>query len=141
MFVSFENVVNEEDVSVQKIKYATSRLEGDKLEACFLKVETFMAKQKPYLNPDLTLPKMADDLDVSTHHLSQVINERHGSNFFDYINRFRVEEVKRKIASKEFQNYTLLAIAMESGFNSKSAFNRVFKQITNSTPGEYKKSL
>lgn len=141
VFVSFGNLSNEEDITEQKVKYATSRLEGDKLDACFVKVETFMKAEKPYLNPDLTLPKLAEELDVSTHHLSQVINERHGSNFFDYINRFRVEEVKRKIASKDFQNYTLLGIAMESGFNSKSAFNRVFKQIENITPGEYRKSL
>ncbi|HZW77050.1 MAG TPA: helix-turn-helix domain-containing protein [Flavobacteriaceae bacterium] len=125
----------------EPVKYATSRLEGEELNSCFLMVERFMDAQKPFLDPDLTLPALADGLNVSTHHLSQVINEKHGSNFFDYINRYRVEEVKRKIQMEQYQNYSLLGIALESGFNSKSSFNRVFKQVTGITPSQFKTSL
>lgn len=134
-------VVEKPEIEEEKIKYATSRLEGEELNECFLKVETFMDAEKPYLDPDLNLPALAEGLEVSTHHLSQVINEKHGSNFFDYINRFRVEEVKRKIQMEKYENYSLLGIAMESGFNSKSSFNRVFKQITGETPSQFKSSL
>lgn len=140
VFISHSTPQNEEVEEGEKEKYAASRLEGEKLQQCFLKVETFMESEKPYLNPDLTLPKLAEDLKVSTHHLSQVINEKHGSNFFDYINQFRVEEVKKKIVSEEFKNYSLLGIAMESGFNSKSAFNRVFKKMTSLTPSQFRNS-
>src|SRR5690625_577176 len=100
-----------------------------------------MKANKPYLESDLTLPKLAEELDLSTHHLSQVINEMHGKNFFNFINKYRVAEVKRKIQDPEFQNYSLLGIAYESGFNSKSAFNRVFKNVTGMTPSEYRRSL
>ena len=100
-----------------------------------------MESNRPYLDPELTLPKLADDLKVTNHHLSQVINEVHGKNFFNFINEYRVEEVKRKIQDPKYQNYTLLGIAFESGFNSKSAFNRVFKNITGTTPSTYRNSL
>lgn len=141
VFVSHPPLMTDElEVEEEKVKYATSKLEGEALNKCFSMVESFMEAEKPFLNPDLTLPKLAEDLQVSTHHLSQVINEMHGRNFFDYINQFRVEEVKRKIQQKEFENYSLLGIAMESGFNSKSAFNRVFKQVTGLTPSQFRDS-
>ena len=98
-----------------------------------------MVSQKPYLDPDLTLPGLADELDIPSHYLSQIINERIGSNFFDFINQHRVEEIKRRIADPSYAHYSLLGIAFESGFNSKSAFNRVFKKLTGRTPSEFKR--
>lgn len=124
-----------------KIKYAATKMEGQELQKCCNIVGQYMKAKKPYLEPDLTLPKLAEDLNLSTHHVSQVINEMHGENFFNFINKYRVEEVKRKIQDPEFQNYSLLGIAYESGFNSKSAFNRVFKNSTGMTPSEFRKSL
>lgn len=122
-------------------KYGSSKMEDAELKTCYNKVLVFMAQHKPYLDPDLTLPKLAEDLQVPPHHLSQVINEMHGSNFFDFINHFRVEDVKLKIQDPNFEHFTLLGIAFESGFNSKSAFNRVFKKISGTTPSAFKKSL
>ncbi|MBJ7881743.1 helix-turn-helix domain-containing protein [Gelidibacter salicanalis] len=122
-------------------KYGSSRMQDAELQKCYRQVNAYMTLKKPYLDPDLTLPKLAENLNVPTHHLSQVINEMHGSNFFDFINQFRVEEVKIKIQDPQFENYSLLGIALESGFNSKSAFNRVFKKITGTTPSAFKKSL
>lgn len=122
-------------------KYAASKLEDEELQKCCDKVGRYMITEKPYLDSDLTLPKLASDLDVSTHHLSQIINEVHGKNFFNFINQYRVEEVKRKIQDEKFQNYSLLGIALESGFNSKSAFNRVFKDVTGTTPSSFRDSL
>src|SRR5690625_7676704 len=100
-----------------------------------------MIKEKPYLESDLTLPKLAEGLNVFTHHLSQVINEVHDKNFFNFINKYRIEEVKRKIQDPKFKNYTLLGIAYESGFNSKSAFNRAFRNFTGTTPSKYRDSF
>jgi len=140
VFLSFSNEVPR-DTTSNKVKYGTSRLQGTELQKCYRQIERYMEIKKPYLDPDLTLLKFAESLGVPTHHLSQVINEMHGSNFFDFINKFRVEEVKRKIQDPAFKSYSLLGIAMESGFNSKSAFNRVFKNLTGTTPSSFRDSL
>ncbi len=140
VFISHGIEEVENPIVTNRIKYAASRLEGDELQKCFQDIENYMKSERPYLDPDLTLPKLAEGLDVSTHHLSQVINEMHGRNFFDFINQFRVEEVKKKIQDKKFHNYSLLGIAYESGFNSKSAFNRVFKKVTGKTPSQFRNS-
>lgn len=143
VFISF--VPQEKSSLIQKSKQFSDSDENlfkdNELEKCFHNVESYMQNEKPYLDPELTLPKLAESLEVSTHQLSQVINEIHQNNFFDFINQYRVEEVKRKISDEQFKNYSLLAIAFDSGFNSKSAFNRVFKKITTMTPSQYKKSL
>ncbi|MDP3432419.1 MAG: helix-turn-helix domain-containing protein [Bacteroidota bacterium] len=122
-------------------KYAGSGLKESEALLYLEKLNNFMAAEKPYLNPKLTLPQLAKEVDIPSHYLSQVINENLELNFFDFINRQRVEDVKSKISGSQYQNYSILGIAFESGFNSKSAFNRVFKNITGLTPSEYKKSL
>lgn len=141
VFISYSPEIEKEIPNDPEIKYAATKMEGDELQQCCNKVGQFMKTNRPYLDSDLTLPKLAEDLNVSTHHLSQVINEMHGKNFFNFINQYRIDEVKRKIQDPKFQNYSLLGIAYESGFNSKSAFNRVFKNITGTTPSRYRDSL
>ena len=141
VFISYPHQGEEETDDESKPKYGNSRLQGEELKKCYHQIGRYMRVRRPYLDPDLSLPKLAGDLNVPAHHLSQVINEMHGSNFFDFINQFRVEEVKRKIQDPEYQKYSLLGIAMESGFNSKSAFNRVFKNLTGTTPGGFRDSL
>lgn len=141
IFVNFSKEGFKEAGTGKKIKYGASRLQGAELKQCYDKIEQYVEAEKPYLDPDLNLSKLAKSLNVPTHHLSQVINEMHGSNFFDFINQFRVEEVKIKIQDTNFRNYSLLGIALESGFNSKSAFNRVFKNLTGSTPSQFRDSL
>jgi len=80
------------------------------------------------------------ELNIISHYLSQVINEQFNLNFFDFVNRYRVEVFKEKIKDTVFRNYSLLGIAFECGFNSKSAFNRIFKQATGLTPSQFKKA-
>ena len=101
----------------------------------------YMRLEKPYLNPELTLTQLASEIDISKHHLSQIINEQFNLNFFEFINQYRVEEVKSRINDPKFENYSLLGIAFDSGFNSKSSFNRIFKRLTNQTPSQYKSAL
>lgn len=100
-----------------------------------------MEVEKPYLNSELTLRELADKLSISTHNLSEILNTRLNQNFYDFINRYRVEEVKRRMAEKESENFSLIAIAFDSGFNSKSAFNTIFKKQTGVTPSQYRKRL
>ena len=140
VLISFSSE-SEEPLPENKIKYASSRLGDAESQKCFDRIQRYMQGKKLYLDPDLTLPKLAQELDIPAHHLSQVINEMHGRNFFDFINQFRVEEVKRKIQDDNFNNYSLFGIALESGFNSKSAFNRVFKNLTGITPSQFRNSI
>lgn len=96
-----------------------------------------METQKPYLEPKLSLSTLADYLDISPNHLSQVINQYEEKNFYDYINEHRVQEFKKRALKPENKNYSILAIAHDSGFNSKSSFNQVFKKIVGKTPSQY----
>lgn len=101
------------------------------------KVEVYVQKHKPYTNPQLTLNELATKLKMPSHTLSRVINDGFDKNFFDFINSYRIEEFKRRAEDPNYKHFTLLGIAYEVGFNSKSAFNRSFKKITNQTPREY----
>jgi AraC-like DNA-binding protein len=101
------------------------------------KVEEYMKHRKPYTNPNLTIHELATGLKMPPHVLSKVINDGFGKNFFDFINHYRVEELKHRMDQPQYRNYTLLGLAFEVGFNSKTAFNRAFKKMTNQTPKEY----
>lgn len=132
---------NIEYVTEPKTKYAAMLLKEADIEQYVSKINRFMSIEKPYLDADLTLSHLAAKLQIPSHQLSRIINEKFGLNFFDFINQYRIEEVKSKIENTEFDNLSLLGIAFNCGFNSKSAFNRVFKKMTGLTPSEYKKQL
>nr|WP_315034350.1 helix-turn-helix domain-containing protein [uncultured Chryseobacterium sp.] len=104
------------------------------------KLLNFMETDQPYLDEELSLQKLSLLLDVSTHQLSQVINQNINTNFYQFVNSYRIEEVKKKLKNPKFEKYSILGIAFESGFNSKSTFNKIFKEQTGLTPSEYKKS-
>ncbi len=98
-----------------------------------------METNKPYLDPELTLIDLAEQVSISRNLLSQVINNSVGDNFYNFINKFRVEEVKELISKDLNRQYTILALAQDAGFNSKSSFNNIFKKITGLTPSQYRK--
>ena len=123
------------------IKYAGSALKEEDIKKYLLSLSDYMKTNKPYLNNQLTLYQLAEEVSIPPHYLSRIINEYHHQNFFDFINIYRVDEFKSRINDSHFKNYTLLAIAFDCGFNSKSSFNRLFKKVTGSTPSEYKNSL
>jgi AraC-like DNA-binding protein len=129
-----------QETEEQTVKYAGSSLKQEEAEAFAEKIRLFMQSDKPFLNPDLTLGELSDALAIPAHHLSQVIYEVFGLNFFNFVNRYRVDEVKPKILNPKYDNYSVLGIALECGFNSKTAFNRIFKHMTGLTPTEYKKT-
>jgi AraC-like DNA-binding protein len=107
------------------------------LPAAQATVAGYMQQHKPYLNPSLTIHELAVGLKMPSHVLSRVINEGFGQNFFDFVNAYRVNEFKQLMAAPQARQYTLLALALEVGFNSKTAFNRAFKKQTDQTPREY----
>jgi AraC-like DNA-binding protein len=121
-------------------KYEKSTLTSERSDVYLKKLLAVMDTEKPYMDGDLTLARLATKLSVSAHHLSQIINERLNQNFFDFVNTYRVEEAKRMLVNPAKKHYSLLAIAEEVGFNSKSAFNTAFKKQTNMTPSEFRKA-
>lgn len=95
--------------------------------------------QKPYLNPELSLPELARQMGYNTNQLSAVINQEMGKNFNELINGYRIQTVKERLLDPAFAHLSILGIAFESGFNSKATFNRAFKQFTHQTPSEFLK--
>ena len=131
---------NDADLMPAK-KYEKSGLTEEKVKEYFSILDKIMKEDKPYLNSNLTLKQLADKLEISTHNLSQIINTKLNQNFFDYVNQYRVEEVKQYLEDPEKKNITLLSLGFDAGFNSKSSFNSIFKRYTGKTPSEYQKQI
>jgi AraC-like DNA-binding protein len=105
------------------------------------KIEDYIQNNKSYLNPYLSLNLLSNELSLSEGYISQVINKSLDQNINDYINSLRVEDAKHMLNSDDYDNYTILSIGLESGFNSKSSFYNAFKKFTGKTPLEFKKSV
>ena len=101
------------------------------------KVNRLMHDQKPYLDNELTLDKMADMLELSENELTRLLNHEMDTNFYTLVNDYRMETVLKKLKDSDRRKFTIMASAYESGFNSKSTFYRIFKEYTQRTPKEY----
>jgi len=124
----------------EKQKYVYSKLtETDSLKY-LAKLNESMEQKRLYLNPNLTLKELASELSIPVRHLSQVINEHFKLNFYDYINRNRIEEAKKKL-SDPLCKKTVLEILYEVGFSSKSSFNTAFKRFAGITPTRFKEKV
>jgi AraC-like DNA-binding protein len=97
-----------------------------------------MEREKLYKDPQLTLPKLSKKLKINRNTLSFIINTYFKVNFYDFVNRYRIEEVKIYLRDKETKRINLLNAALEAGFNSKTSFNVIFKKYTKMTPTQYK---
>jgi AraC-like DNA-binding protein len=135
-----EMVMGSGDAAPPVKKYEKSTLLPAWSDRYLDKLLQVMENEKPFLDGDLTLQKLAERLSIPAQHLSQVINERLDQTFSDFINAYRVEEAKKRLLDPKTQHYTVLAIAEEVGFSSKSSFNAVFKKHTNTTPSEFRKA-
>ena len=125
---------------VRKHKYAKSGLNGEQLLVYKNRLEQFMQAQQAYLQSDLTLPKLAEAVDCSVNHLSQVINSGFGMSFFDYLNQYRVGHARELLAGHGGHNNAILNIAFTVGFNSNSAFYAAFKKCVGQTPAQYRRT-
>ena len=121
-------------------KYAQSLLTPEESKEILERLQSYMLNEKPYLQNQLTIKEVADVLEINTKYLSQVINQQLGLNFFNFINKYRVEEVKKRLTDKKYEHLSLLGLALDCGFNSKSSFNSIFKKFTGTTPSSYKSS-
>jgi AraC-like DNA-binding protein len=129
-------VVEEKAASKQK-----GLLSDDQLEAYLAVLEASMQQEKPYLENDLTLAQLATLLKMPKHHLTEVINRKLEKNFFNYINDYRIAEVKPLLQNPDNADKTILTLAFEVGFNSKTTFNTIFKKTTQMTPTQYRKQF
>jgi AraC-like DNA-binding protein len=127
----------DEDPETEEVK--KKLISDDELMKIKNQLEEIMDKQKPYLDSELNLIRLSELLSISTHHLSYVINTGFKKNFFQYVNEYRIEYAKRLLKDSQ-SKLSILGIAYESGFNSKTSFNTTFKKLTDQTPSEYKNS-
>jgi AraC-like DNA-binding protein len=130
----------------KKIRYYSNKKQNIVLDKKaknehIITLENSLINKKQFLDPTLTLDKLAMNLNLSKSYLSRLINTELEISFNDYLNKLRVEQAKEYLKNPEFSNYTLVAIGLEAGFNSKSTFNNAFKKVTKITPSEYKKQL
>ncbi|MCU0467236.1 MAG: helix-turn-helix domain-containing protein [Arcicella sp.] len=137
-----EKELEETEIEIEKIKkYEKSSLTESAAVLIHTQLKTIMESERLYENPELSLNDLAVYLNVHPNSLSQVINTFEGKTFFDYINYHRVEAFKTMVKLPQNQKYTLLALAYDCGFNSKTSFNRNFKKATGFAPSEYLKQL
>lgn len=124
----------------EKAKYQRSKLSGQDAHKIINKVILALEKEELFLEPELTLRDLADKTKEPTYLISQSLNQSMGKSFYDLINNYRVEKAKQLLTDPNKQHLTVLSIAFEAGFNSKTTFNNVFKKLTGTTPTEFMKS-
>lgn len=117
----------------------TKLMDDHELKRIQQELLALMQQEKPYLDSELNLVKLADRLQISSHQLSYVINQGFGINFFHFINQYRVKRAEELLTDPQYDHLTIVAIGFESGFNSKTSFNTTFKKITSHTPTAYRK--
>jgi len=144
-YLSYQNIIatlpisKEQSIELHK-KYAKTSLKEDVIEIYLNRLEQVMNDQKPYLQT-ISLRQLAELTDIHPNQLSQLINEHIGQRFSDYVNAYRLKHFKALVEQPENRNLTLLALAYESGFNSKTVFNTYFKKATGKTPKAYWKEV
>ena len=122
----------------EKGKYANSSLEPPTSRLLFEELVQSISEHRYYLQQNLTLMELAEQLSVSTNHLSQCINQNANGSFFEFINSYRIEEAKRQLTENKEKSIT--QIAFDSGFNAKTSFYTAFKRRTGQTPSAYRQS-
>jgi len=129
-------IVREETLKVQP-----KRLSG--LETAQLKssLEVLLRENQVYLDNDLTLGELSKSLNASSNDVSWLLNNEYKASFYDFINQYRIREFLSRVHANQHAQQTILSIAMDVGFNSKSTFNKVFKAQMGLTPSEYIKNL
>jgi AraC-like DNA-binding protein len=140
LIVTYNSIVKSDylsGIAVPK-RYSRSRLKLADYNHITQKLISYMDHEKPYLNPSLSLKDLSLHIKIPVRNISQSIHLCLKSNFYDFINRYRVEEVKRRLGEESSQHFSFLGLAYEAGFNSKSAFNAAFKKYVGMTPKQFK---
>jgi AraC-like DNA-binding protein len=128
-------------IEQDKGKYKKSNLTEEKARENLERIVKLLDSEQLYLKPDLTIQEISDDLEVPKHYLTESLNTYMGKNFYTLINEYRIKEFKALASDEKNNHLTLLALAYDAGFNSKSAFNLVFKKQTGETPSQFLRTL
>jgi AraC-like DNA-binding protein len=136
-----ENQLSVDSTNDVNERYKRSRLSKKEMASIENKILDHIKQKKPYLNSTYSIDMLSGEVGFPRHHITQVININLNKNFYTLINELRIQEVIKRMVDSEYAHMTLLGIAFDSGFNSKSAFNRAFKQTTGMTPTEFKSTL
>lgn len=131
-----KNKICEEDLIPMEDCHSEFGLSEETIQKYSIKLKKFMTEKKPFLEPQLTRVKLAEVLEIPSHHLAYIIKLKYNQTFNDFINTYRLELLLEMLDDQKYANYTLLALAYECGFNSKSTFNRFFKNHLGKTPSE-----
>ncbi|MEG1572882.1 MAG: helix-turn-helix domain-containing protein [Bacteroidales bacterium] len=110
-------------------------------EQIIKELQELMEKKQCFRDQDICLQDLAEELSISRNQLSYALNHHLNTSFYDYINELRVKDVKQRMQNPKYAHYSILAIALDSGFKSKTVFYRFFKQVEGITPSEYRSSL
>ncbi|MCR9066037.1 MAG: helix-turn-helix domain-containing protein [Cytophagales bacterium] len=130
--------INEPEQKPQKT--ASISLEQAEVSEALEKLRSYMNAEKPFLDPSLSLRSLAAQIEIHPNQLSWILNEQEGKNFNEYINRQRIEHFKKLVLDKSNAHISIIGLAYESGFNSKTVFNTTFKKLEGVTPSQYQKS-
>ena len=122
-------------------KYEKSGLGQQKAKKYLDTLLKLMEKEEPFRKSELTLNQLAEILSISPHNLSEVLNTQLNQNFFDFINHYRIKQVKHDLIDPKKQQLKILSIAFDAGFNSKTSFNTIFKKVSGLTPSQYRKQV
>lgn len=129
------------DSDTTKRKYQKSGLRNEDVSLIHQQLLQLIHNEQLFKDPELTLTDLSARLNIHPNHLSQVVNSIEQKNFYDFINDLRVEAFKQSLYQEQNKKYTLLSLAMDCGFNSKTSFNRNFKRVSGLSPSEYLKQL
>ncbi|HNX96508.1 MAG TPA: two-component regulator propeller domain-containing protein [Candidatus Aminicenantes bacterium] len=129
------------DAANSGARYRSSTLSPRQAEECYSRLLGHMEREKPHLEPDLTVAGLAVRLEMPAKHLSQVIHEQCDQNFNEFVNSYRTREAMRRLTDPRLRGDKLLKIAFECGFNSKTVFHEAFKKQTGFTPAEFRRRL
>jgi len=129
------DVLNDETEPRKQKKFILSPEKEDEIYIHLLEI---MNNEKLYIDPEITLPKVAAFINTRPHNVSYVINKRMQMTFNEFINSYRINEIKNAMKQKEYQDMKIASLAFDYGFNTISAFNSAFKRFTNYTPSQYR---
>jgi len=129
------------NIDQNKTKYKKSSLTEERATEYLERITALLVSEQLYLQPDLTIQEISEKLEVPKHYLTESLNTYMGKNFYTLINEYRIKEFKALASDEKHNHLTLLALAYDSGFNSKSAFNLVFKKQTGETPSQFLRTL
>ena len=136
-----KSIVNGLSNAISSQKYAKSGLASEQLDSYKERLVKLMAEQKVYLDPEITLPSLAQMVGCSINHLSQAVNSGFSMSFFDFLNSYRIDEAKSILLNQSSLSKSILDVSFASGFNSNSAFYAAFKKSTGQTPAQFRRSI